>query len=202
MRNSPIRNVAYLRLSLLNFSLHMPIYKPTDLIAPSPFVLRPGTPADAALIARMHTQSWTSAYRGILPDAYLDHEMPTERVTHWQTRIHELAEGAGDVFIAIKDELPIGFVCLVAPDETGSVLVDNLHVLPGAKGLGLGTAMLDTAAQWARNHGARELHLSVLEPNVAAIGFYESRGWRLSVRENDSMGGIDIIALRYSLPIS
>jgi hypothetical protein len=45
------------------------------------------------------------------------------------------------------------------------------------------------------------MHLYVLEPNVAAIGFYESRGWRLSGRENDTMGGIDIIALRYVLPI-
>ena len=45
------------------------------------------------------------------------------------------------------------------------------------------------------------MHLFVLEPNVAAIGFYESRGWQPAGREDDTMGGIDIIALRYVLPI-
>ena len=179
----------------------MPIYQPTNSDSPRSFVLRLATSDDAPLIADMHAQSWASAYRGILPDVFLDHEMSAERATHWNTRFQELAEGAGEVFIAIQNEEPIGFVCLIAPDESGSVLVDNLHALPGAKGTGLGTAMLAAAAQWARDRGANSMHLYVLEPNVAAIGFYESRGWRLADRENDTMGGIDIIALRYVLPI-
>jgi len=65
----------------------------------------------------------------------------------------------------------------------------------------LGTAMLSVAAQWARGRGATSMHLYVLEPNVAAIGFYESRGWKLAGREDDTMGGIAIIALRYVLPV-
>jgi GNAT superfamily N-acetyltransferase len=127
--------------------------------------------------------------------------MTAERAKHWNTRFDELAAGAGEVLIAIQDDRAIGFVCLVAPDENGSVLVDNLHALPGAKGSGLGTAMLSVAAQWARDRGATSMYLYVLEPNVAAIGFYESRGWRLAGREDDTMGGIDIIALRYVLPV-
>ncbi len=102
----------------------------------------------------------------------------------------------------MQDDRAIGFVCLVAPDENGSVLVDNLHALPEAKGSGLGTAMLSIAAQWAHDRGAAGMHLYVLESNVAAIGFYESRGWKLAGREDDTMGGIHIIALRYVLPIS
>ncbi|WP_254074044.1 GNAT family N-acetyltransferase [Burkholderia sp. S171] len=164
-------------------------------------MLRQATSTDAQLIAEMHAQSWASAYRGILPDDFLDHEMSAERETHWQTRFEGLAAGAGEVLIAVQDDRPIGFICLVAPDEDGSVLVDNLHALPGAKGSGLGTAMLSVAAQWARDRGAASLHLSVLEPNVAAIGFYESRGWQLAGREDDTMGGIEIIALRYVLPL-
>jgi GNAT superfamily N-acetyltransferase len=182
-------------------ALHMPIKKPPFSDPSWPFVLRPATPADAQLIASMHAQSWASAYRGILPGDFLDREMPAERETHWNTRFEELAAGAGEVLIAIQDDRPIGFVCLVAPDENGSVLVDNLHALPGAKGSGLGTAMLAVAAQWARDRRAASMHLFVLEPNVAAIGFYESRGWQLAGREDDTMGGINIIALRYVLPI-
>ncbi|QIE24659.1 Acetyltransferase (GNAT) family protein [Caballeronia sp. SBC2] len=182
-------------------SLPMSIYQAAFSDPSWPFVLRPATSADAQIIAGMHAQSWASAYRGILPDDFLDREMPAERETHWHARSEELAAGAGEVLIAIQDDRPIGFVCLVAPDENGSVLVDNLHALPEAKGSGLGTAMLSVAAQWARDRGATSMHLFVLEPNVAAIGFYESRGWRLAGREDDTMGGIDIIALRYVLPI-
>lgn len=156
---------------------------------------------DAPLIAGMHARSWATAYRGILPDTYLDLELADDRAAHWNTRITELAEGAGDVFIACLDQQPVGFVCMIAPDETGSVLVDNLHAMPEAKGTGLGTAMLEKAALWAADRGAKNLHLYVLESNVAAIGFYESRGWRFAGREDDTMGGIDIVALRYTRPI-
>jgi GNAT superfamily N-acetyltransferase len=203
-RESEIRLFGTSRMCVerhLKISLYMPIYKPTFSDPSWPFVLRPATSADAQLIAGMHAQSWASAYRGILPDDFLDREMSAERETHWSTRFEELAAGAGEVFIAIQDDRPIGFVCLVAPDENGSVLVDNLHALPGAKGSGLGTAMLSIAAQWSRDRGATSMHLFVLEPNVAAIGFYESRGWQPAGREDDTMGGIDIIALRYVLPI-
>ncbi|KLU27969.1 acetyltransferase [Caballeronia mineralivorans PML1(12)] len=179
----------------------MPMFQPTTSTTSWPFTLRQAISADAPLIAAMHAQSWASAYRGILPDDFLDREMSAEREAHWNKRFEELAAGAGEVLIAIQDDRPIGFVCLAAPDDNGSVLVDNLHALPGAKGTGLGTAMLTIAAQWARDRGAASMHLFVLEPNVAAIGFYESRGWRLAGRENDTMGGIDIIALRYVLPI-
>jgi GNAT superfamily N-acetyltransferase len=179
----------------------MPIHKPTFSDPSWPFVLRAAVSDDAPLIAGMHAQSWASAYRGILPADFLDREMTAERATHWNTRFDELSGGVGEVLIAMQGDRAIGFICLVAPDENGSVLVDNLHALPGAKGSGLGTAMLSVAAQWARGRGATSMHLYVLEPNVAAIGFYESRGWKLAGREDDTMGGIAIIALRYVLPV-
>jgi GNAT superfamily N-acetyltransferase len=179
----------------------MPIYKPTNSQPPAGLVLQPATLKEAALIADMHARSWAKAYRGILPGTYLDDELAGDRAAHWSTRFDELADGAGEVFIAYIDGKAAGFVCVIAPDETGSVLVDNLHAMPEAKGTGLGTAMLETAAKWAADRGAKNLHLYVLEPNVAAIGFYESRGWRLAGREDDTMGGINIIALRYTRPI-
>ena len=163
--------------------------------------LRPATLADASLVAQMHVQSWVTAYRGILPDAFLDHELPAERAAHWAHRMTEIEAGAGEVLIAEAGETPIGFVCVANPDDSGSVLVDNLHALPGYKGAGAGSAMLRAAKAWARERGARQLHLYVLEANRAAIGFYESRGWQLAGREDDHMGGIDLIALRYTLAL-
>ncbi|BAO87124.1 GCN5-like N-acetyltransferase [Caballeronia cordobensis] len=155
---------------------------------------------DTALVASMHARSWASAYRGILPDTYLD-ALPTERAAYWDARMKDIVDGAASVLIAEHGGEPVGFVCLVEPDETGSVLVDNLHALPGHRGLGTGTAMLDEAARWARSRGARRLHLSVLEQNAAAIGFYESRGWTFAARETDHMAGIDLFSLLYVFPL-
>ncbi|GJH18199.1 GNAT family N-acetyltransferase [Caballeronia novacaledonica] len=163
--------------------------------------LRAATVDDTALIASMHTRSWASAYRGILPDTYLDRDLQGERVAHWNTRMKDVAAGAASVFIAEHEGEPVGFICLVEPDETGSVLVDNLHAMPGHRGLGTGTVMLDEAARWARSRGARQLYLSVLEQNAAAIGFYESRGWKCAEREADHAGGIDVFSLRYVFPL-
>ncbi|SAK44593.1 N-acetyltransferase GCN5 [Caballeronia catudaia] len=178
----------------------MPNSKPTSEQKLDSVSLRIATLADTGLIASMHARSWASAYRGILPDRYLD-ELPSERAAHWDARMKGIAGGAGCVLIAEHEGEPVGFMCLVEPDETGSVLVDNLHALPGHRGLGTGSAMLDEAARWARSRGARQLHLSVLEQNAAAIGFYESRGWKFAAREADHMAGIDLFALRYVLPL-
>lgn len=167
----------------------------------SKITLRAATVDDTALIASMHTRSWASAYRGILPDTYLDRDLQGERVAHWNTRMKDVAARAASVFIAEHEGEPVGFICLVEPDETGSVLVDNLHAMPGHRGLGTGTVMLDEAARWARSRGARQLYLSVLEQNAAAIGFYESRGWTCAEREADHVGGIDVVSLRYVFPL-
>jgi GNAT superfamily N-acetyltransferase len=179
----------------------MPNAKPTTETPVARLVLRDAVPADLDLIVSMHVRSWVSAYRGILPDRYLDHEIHAERAAHWAARMPELAGGAGRVVIAMHDDAAVGFTCLIEPDADGSVLVDNLHALPGHKGLGTGTALLAEAMRWARERGARQLHLSVLEDNAAAIGFYESRGWRREAREADHMAGIDLFALRYVLSL-
>ncbi|MDR5855118.1 GNAT family N-acetyltransferase [Caballeronia sp. LZ062] len=163
----------------------------------SDLVLREAQAGDTALIASMHARSWASAYRGILPDAFIDQEMPNERAAHWHARMTEIAAGAGCVLIAEAGGQPVGFVCVAAPDETGGALIDNLHALPAFRGCGAGSAMLHAAAEWARARGARHLYLSVLEANTAAIGFYESRGWTLSGREADRLGGVDVVSLRY-----
>jgi GNAT superfamily N-acetyltransferase len=137
-----------------------------------------------------------------LPDAYLDRVMPVESRTHWQNKMEELAAGAGLTLIAESGGEPVGFVCMFAPDEDDSVFIDNLHALPDRKGSGTGTALLAAAAGWARRRAARRMHLLVLEANIAAIGFYESRGWRcIGRKEDDTMGGIDIVALIYALPL-
>ena len=96
----------------------------------------------------------------------------------------------------------IGFVAAFAPDDAGSVYINNLHARPDRKGMGAGSALLDAAARWARASGARAMHLKVLETNTAAIGFYESRGWRCVARGDDAWAGERIVALVYAVELT
>ena len=51
--------------------------------------------------------------------------------------------------------------------------LETLAVLPAARGAGIGTALTDAAAAFARERGARALLVSVLHTNANAIRFYE-----------------------------
>lgn len=164
--------------------------------------LRDAALSDLALIDDIHVRSRRVTYRGQVSDHYLDVAMPEASLADWRRKLPELLAGAGRVVIAQADGAPVGFVCAFAPDARGSVYINNLHALPERKGLGVGTALLDAAARWARERGASAMHLKVLETNAAAIGFYESRGWRCIERVDDAWAGEKIVALVYATALT
>ena len=168
----------------------------------TPLTLRDATSSDLALINDIHVRSRRATYRGQVSDQYLDVTMPAASLADWQAKLPQLLAGAGRVLIAEADGAPIGFVCAFAPDADASVYINNLHALPERKGLGAGSALLDAAAQWARVNGAHAMHLKVLETNKAAIGFYESRGWRCVERVDDAWAGERIVALVYAVALT
>ena len=160
--------------------------------------LRPATPADADLIASIHSASWQATYRGLLPDAFLDGEVTRERAAYWQVRLRAPGAERRNVVIAEIAGEPIGFACVERqPDSAWGVLLDNLHALPGHQGIGVGKLLMRAAVDWARAQGETQLYLYVLEGNTPAIGFYERQGWQFAGAEPDHMGGVDITALRY-----
>ena len=167
-----------------------------------PFTLRDATLADLAAIDDIHVRSRRATYRGQVSDHYLDVTMPAASRADWERRLPELLAGAGWVLVAESAATAIGFACALAPDATGSVYVNNLHALPDRKGRGVGTALLDAAMRRARAAGASRMHLKVLESNRAAIGFYESRGWRCTGRAEDTWAGEPIVALVYAIDLT
>ncbi|MEO6320342.1 MAG: GNAT family N-acetyltransferase [Polaromonas sp.] len=165
------------------------------------FTVRLADETDALEISDIHVCSRTSAYRGHLPDRYLDGEMPAESAAFWPVRMAGLEAGDGVAFIAEHCGKPVGFICIERPDAYDSIFVDNLHTLPDYKGHGVGGMLLEVARGWALARGARQMHLLVLAGNKPAIGFYESHGWSVSSSECITMGGVAMTALRFVLPL-
>ena len=170
--------------------------------AKPPLTVRDATLADLATIDDIHVRSRQLAYRGQVSDHYLDVTMPAASALDWQRKLPQLLAGAGRALIAESLGEPIGFVAAFAPDERGSVYVNNLHARPDRKGVGAGSALLDAATQWARASGARAMHLKVLATNAPAIGFYASRGWREIDRVEDTWAGEVVVALVYAIDLT
>jgi len=135
----------------------------------------------ASMIAPLHAASWKTAYRGIMSDHFLDHVVDGERRTHWRKKVEELAAGDGEIFLARIGDEAVGFLCIQGADldelNLRGAYVNNLHVLPHIKGQGIGTALLERGAEWARTRGFSQMYLFVFEDNLQARNFYSANGW-------------------------
>jgi hypothetical protein len=145
-----------------------------------PWDIRRATPDDAQAVARLHAESWRSAYRGSLSDEYLEERVFADRLSLWSEKFSSRDSDALLVLLASCGAEPIGFVCAILDqDETWGALIDNLHVLPAWKGKGLGRKLMVEAARWvAGRRPGSPLHLWVIEGNEEARSFYERLGGR------------------------
>jgi GNAT superfamily N-acetyltransferase len=75
------------------------------------------------------------------------------------------------------------------------VVIRRFFVDPALHGRGLGSSLLERAAEWAAAHGRRQA-LDVAKVNTASVNFYERRGWR---RAGESV--ILIGPDRFELPV-
>jgi hypothetical protein len=93
--------------------------------------LRALAPDDAPAVAALHATSWRSAYRGIVPDAFLDHDVVADRQAVWAARLQTdpSPQALGHVIEDADTGELIGFAyALRGHDPVWGTLVDNLHV--------------------------------------------------------------------------
>ncbi|MGM9482187.1 GNAT family N-acetyltransferase [Roseateles sp. NT4] len=140
--------------------------------------LRPMRADDADAVAALHATSWRSAYRGMLSDQYLDHEVDADRRSVWRERLQgpDAAAAFGIVAEDAENQM-IGFAYVMpAHDPEWGTLVDNLHVHPDAKGGGIGRRLLQAVARELGPAHAQPLFLWVLDANEPAKRFYARMG--------------------------
>ena len=144
-------------------------------------LLAAGT-ADADAIANLHIESWRSAYRGLLPDSFLDGPVVEDRVTLWRDRLNTNAPDRQLVLTAVSDDTLTGFVCVLLDAEpVFGPLLDNLHVKPALKGTGIGSLLFRAAREWVDQRApAQPMHLWVLEGNLPARRFYDRHGGKVA----------------------
>ncbi len=156
--------------------------------------------SDADAIAFLHTRSWRQNYRGALPDAFLDGELPHERLRVWRKRFDRPAENQF-VQLAVNGTNLCGFVCAYgAQDPQWGSFVDNLHVARGVKRIGIGASLMRQAGAWlASRYPDLGVYLWVLESNSSARRFYQRLGAEnAGVSTMETHGGAVVRSCRYT----
>jgi [ribosomal protein S18]-alanine N-acetyltransferase len=93
----------------------------------------------------------------------------------------------------------VGFLVarLVAPE----IEILNLGVNPAVRRRGTGGALLAEALLWGAGNGAQKAFLEVRASNLAAIQFYESRGFQMAGRRTNYYSAPVEDALRFAASI-
>jgi hypothetical protein len=164
-------------------------------------LIRPARPEDAPGIVRVHGDTWRAAYRGLVPDAFLEgfgrEPDAVERRRRWLERpesVTLVAEEAGEVV-----GFAVGGRSRGGPAEFDAELY-ALYVLPDRQGRGLGRSLLREFASAAGAKGFRSLVLWVLRDNASGRAFYESLGGSLVGEKSIDLGGATLPEVAYGWP--
>jgi GNAT superfamily N-acetyltransferase len=165
-------------------------------------ILRPATPEDAIAVARVHVRSWQVAYRGLMPDDYLDALAPEDRAARYT--FGERAPDRPATIVALDGQTICGFA-MVGPsrDERSTGELYALYVDPDRWGTGVGRALINAAREELVNRGFQAASLWVLAGNERAERFYRLDGWAPDgSKRADQVWGVSVDEVRYcrSLP--
>lgn len=100
--------------------------------------------------------------------------------------------------LAIQQDEPLGFALGRVQADQAEIL--TIAVRPGARGQGIGRALLNALLAEAAKRGALDLFLEVAEPNMAARALYAGAGAKeVGRRRRYYADGADALVLR--LPV-
>jgi [ribosomal protein S18]-alanine N-acetyltransferase len=100
--------------------------------------------------------------------------------------------------LAIQQDEPLGFALGRVQADQAEIL--TIAVRPGARGQGIGRALLNALLAEAAKRGAMDLFLEVAEPNMAARALYAGAGAKeVGHRRRYYADGADALVLR--LPV-
>jgi ribosomal protein S18 acetylase RimI-like enzyme len=157
------------------------------------------TMADTSTVGEVHVRAWQAAYRGVMPDGYLNGLRPEDRAEMWRSGIEANWPGQRDVITV--DGHVAGFAAYGAERESddptgGELYAINVH--PDYWRRGLGRQLIRHATGELSRLGFATAVLWVEASNDRARRFYEVEGWRFDGTERtDTVEGAAVDEVRY-----
>ncbi len=163
--------------------------------------VRPARVGDADGIGRVHVRSWQAAYRGLLPQVYLDDLDPARRGELWRDLIELGPRHRAAVLVADVGGVVVGFAD-VGPSRDADCgdagELRAIYLLPEQWGHALGRDLMASALATLAGFGFRQATLWALEGNDRARRFYVAGGWAPDgASKRDDRRGFPVTEVRY-----
>jgi GNAT superfamily N-acetyltransferase len=95
--------------------------------------------------------------------------------------VSHFGDDSSAIYVAWRDEAAVGFVQMFAYTSTvqlvPTLVLEDLFVLPEARGEGVAAALLERSLEHARSVGAGGMFLETAHDNQAAQRVYQRCGW-------------------------
>jgi ribosomal protein S18 acetylase RimI-like enzyme len=166
-------------------------------------LIRAATTDDAPGMARVHVDTWRTAYRDILPAGFLDALSYEARTQRWR---ENLTQAGPQQFTLVAEDDACELVGFAGggPERDGTPGYDGeiyaVYVLAQHQRRGIGRQLMVTCARHLANQGFGAAMLWALEANWRARSFYETLGGKLIGRKMKVIGDTPLIEVAYGWP--
>ena len=160
---------------------------------------------EADELAKCHIKCWQAAYKGIIPDDFLDKMMSNLEQTT-ERFIKGINESSGDEYCCVtldgKMVGKLGFSMCRDEDKTHAGEIHAIYLLPEFWDKGYGRRMMEHSLEKLKEMGCHEVVIWVLEENIRARMFYEKFGFSFDGATKEIDIGKPLTEMRYSLVLT
>jgi ribosomal protein S18 acetylase RimI-like enzyme len=166
--------------------------------------LRRATPDDAPALAGVHVAAWRQAYRGIVPDRYLEGFTVENRTRRFR---EFLSDNTAETYAAEHGGRIVGFLTLGGcrdPDVDQASIGEiwGIYVSPEHWRRGVGRFLCEQGQNLLASRDFTIATLWVLEANSQARSFHEAMGFQRDGATKELPLGIPLTAIRYRKHLS
>ena len=166
-----------------------------------PLQIRPMTIADCDRVSEIRVLGWQFAYRGLMPQPFLDALSAKADAERRQARFGQGDGSVLNLVASVGDEI-IGWAALGPYREgelrTGDAELYAIYLDPKHVGTGAGRALMQEALRQCAARGHDRVYLWVVRGNARARRFYEHAGFRADGAEEPyEVEGVWVPEVRY-----
>lgn len=146
-----------------------------SLSAPGDAMIRPATDGDIELLVESCATVYRKSY--LYRDPFYEHAAADELHRRWLRNCHH--EGRADeIFVALVDSLPVGYIACFVDRHTGRGVIDLLGVAERYRRHGLAGRLINASLEFFAER-AREVRVKTQLINYGAIALYQRLGFLL-----------------------
>lgn len=156
---------------------------------------------DAYSMAVIHVKTWQCAYKGQLPNEFLNSLSIEKRAAVWEKDLSDNNK-VTTTYVALIDNKIVG-LCNVGPNRDTDVNsnvgeVYGIYVDPNSQGKGVGTQLMEKGLETLKKEGYEKATLWVLTSNEKTRRFYEDKGWSIEGKtKTEPRKNFDLHETRY-----